>query len=134
MCGYDSQGSPPVSQPTRQWPETSWATRSRNGSSASVRALDRELGDPFALPRDGDGRARRGVRLAGFRAEHEPAALDEEDPRPGIARLLVEGGDDGPKDIVGVAAAVDDRLDRLECGRLRHVSTSAPSNAAITSR
>ena len=73
--------------------------------------------------------------LAGFRAEHQAAVLDEENPRPGVARPLVQRRDDSAEDVVGVAAAVDDGLDLLERGRLlRHVSTSVPSNAPIDSR
>ena len=54
--------------------------------------------------------------VAGFGAEHEPAVLDEEDPRPGIAGLLVERRDDargGRRRRRRRASTI--ALDRLEC-------------------
>src|SRR4051794_40891540 len=79
------------------------------------RVVDCELGDAVALPGHGNARAARLVGRPGLRAERELAVLEEEDAGPGVAGFVVQGVDDLAKDVVRVATAVEDALDRLEC-------------------
>src|SRR5438046_1787522 len=79
------------------------------------RVAYRQFGDALALPHDRDsGAALRLGLLPGVRAEHELVLFDEEDPGPGVARGLVQRGDDRAQHVVGVAAPFDDLLDGLE--------------------
>ena len=88
--------------------------------------------------------ARLGTRLAGLGPEDELAVLDEEDPGPRAAAVGDERVDDRAQDVVRVAAAVEDPLDRLErrahggsSVELRHAgrgTTRAPAPVGASAR
>jgi hypothetical protein len=97
-------------------------------------AVDGELRDPLSPVGHRHARAPLRGLLARLGAEHEPVALDEEDPRPGIARALVQREDDLAEDVVRVAPAPEDAVDLRACIGRCHSSTSPPSNRATASR
>ncbi len=87
---------------------------------AVVAAVDGELGDA-SCPRRRPARRScvSGIGRPGLRAEHELAALDEEDPGPAAAAGIDEGDDDGAEDVVGVAVLGDDAGRPPRARRLR---------------
>ena len=95
------------------------ATRSsERAGRRSRRRRARRRGCPRRRP--APGLAASGAGVPGLRAEHELAALDEEDPGPAAAAAGRRGrATTRAEDVVGVAAAVDDPVDLLERRRFR---------------
>src|SRR6266542_3427450 len=65
------------------------------------------------------------------RPEHELVSFDEVDADPRVVvEAVVQDGDNRAEDVVGIAPAVEDPVDRLErSGVGAHVSSASPSNA-----
>jgi hypothetical protein len=115
--GYEtsSQGTPPVSQPTRQWAEISAATRLGEGGVDA--GVDNQLGDARVVEQDGNLQAPIGALRSGLGAENELAFLGEEDAGPDAGAVVDERRDDVAQNVVGVAASGQDPVDRVERSR-----------------
>src|SRR5437588_2192765 len=94
-------------------------------------AVHPELADLVAAIGDLQPLPARLVGLAGLWTEHELPLLQECDPGPNETAALDQRRDDCAQDVVGVAAPVEDPVDRLEragaTARHRRPRTRAPA-------